>query len=442
MTLSLRMCCTIPRVRSSAVLLLAFVFASVCAWSQNHAQAQLSHKLLSVHVKGLEHMKESEVVRASGLELGQNAGEQDFQQAVQKLGDTGLFTGVAYTYHYTTAGADLEFEVKENPKLVPILFDNFVWFSDEELLLSLRARVPLFDGKLPLQGSLDDQVANALNSILEEHKISGRAEGLQSGALNAPISSYTYAIKFHPVIVRDVEFPGAGPAEVPALQTAAQPISGQEYLRSAMRPHAELNLLPVYLARGYLKAHFDEPKPKIVTDGPRTLVDISFPVIPGAQYRTTRVQWTGNMAFPADKLQSMIHLAQGEPANAVQLQSDLDAVKRFYATKGYLMASVTPRQVTDDTASTVAYNFEVVEGDVFHMGELETDGIDPSAASKLAAQWQMKKGDIFDVSYLHRFFEVLYHDFGLSRSYSVIPKQTVNRQQKTVNVTLRFVPKK
>jgi outer membrane protein assembly factor BamA len=270
----------------------------------------------------------------------------------------------------------------------------------------------------------------------------GRAEGLQSGALNAPISSYTYAVKFHPVIVRNVEFPGAGPAEVPALQTAAQPLSGQEYLRSGVRPHAELNFLPVYLARGYLKAKVGEPKAKIITDGPRTLVDISFPVTPGAQYRTTRVEWTGNTAFPADKLQSMIHLAQGEPPNAVQLQSDLEAVKRSYGTKGYLMVSLTPRQVTDDTASTVAYNFAVVEGDVFHMGELQTDGIDPSAASKLEAQWQMKKGDIFDVSYLHRFFDVLYHDFGLNRSYSVIPKQTVDRQQKTVNVTLRFVPKK
>jgi outer membrane protein assembly factor BamA len=424
------------------VLLLAAVFASVCAWSQNHAKAQLSHKLLSVHVKGLERMKESEVVRASGLELGKNTVEEDFQQAVQKLGDTGLFTSVAYTYHYTTAGADLELEVAENPKLVPILFDNFVWFSDAELLSSLRARVPLFDGKLPLRGSLDDQVAGVLNSILEEHKILGRAEGLQSGALNAPISSYTYAVKFHPVIVRNVEFPGAGPAEIPLLQTAAQPIPGQEYLRSAMRPQEELNLLPVYLARGYLKAQFAEPQAKIVTDGPRTLVDVSFPVTPGAQYRTTRVEWTGNTTLASDKLQSMIHLARGEPINAVQLQNDLEAVKRFYGTKGYLMASVTPRLVTDEAAATVAYNFEVVEGDVFHMGELQTDGIDPSAASKLEAQWQMKKGDIFDVTYLHRFFEVLYHDFGLSRSYSVIPKQTVDRQQKTVNVTLRFVPKK
>jgi hypothetical protein len=30
----------------------------------------------------------------------------------------------------------------------------------------------------------------------------------------------------------------------------------------------------------------------------------------------------------------------------------------------------------------------------------------------------------------------------VNRSYSVVPKQTVNRQEKTVNVALHFVPKK
>ena len=429
-------------MRRSPVLLLTVVLASVCTWSENRAKGQFSHKLLTVHVKGLERMKESEVVRASGLQLGHDATEQDFQRAVQKLGDTGLFKDVAYSYHYTTAGADLELQVTENSKLVPIVFDNFVWFPDDELLSGIRARVPLFDGKLPLNGGLDDQVSEAVNSILAEHNILGHAEGFQSGAMNGPITSYTYAVKFHPVIVRNLDFPGAAPAEVPALQAAAKPISGQEYLRSAMRPHEQLDLLPVYLARGYLNAQFAESQAKIVSDGPRTVVDVSFPVTPGVQYRTIQVQWRGSLAFPTEKLQSMIHLPQGEPANAVQLQNDLEAVKKLYGTKGYLMASVTPRPLMNDAAGTVAYNLEIAEGDVFHMGELQTDGIDPSAASKLEAQWQMKKGDVFDDSYLHRFFEILYHDFGLSRSYSVVPQQRVDRQQKTVNITLHFVPKK
>jgi outer membrane protein assembly factor BamA len=96
----------------------------------------------------------------------------------------------------------------------------------------------------------------------------------------------------------------------------------------------------------------------------------------------------------------------------------------------------------DDSAATVAYDIKVTEGDVFHMSELLIDGIEASAASKLAAQWQMKKGDVYDASYLGRFFNNMYHEVGLTGSYSVVPKENINRQDKTVSVALHFVPKR
>jgi len=427
-------------IRSTFSLSILVLLTSLC-WSQN--KAQLSFKLLSVHVKGLQHLPEDKVVAASGLQLGRTATEQDFKQAVQKLAETGLFTDVAYKYEYTTAGCNLDLQVSENEKLVPILFDNFVWFSDDQLLSALRSRVPLFDGKLPLNGGLPDQVADALNAILGERKIAGHAEGIQAASLpNGPIDTYSYAVKFHPVIVRNMDFPGAAQSEIAALQAAAKPISGQEYLRSAMRPHEKLDLLPVYLSRGYLKAQFSDSQAKIVSDGPRTVVDVSFPVKPGIQYRVTDVRWSGFSAFPADKLQALLHLKSGQPANAVQLDSDLEAIQKLYGTKGYLMAYVKPLPMLDDSAATAAYQLNVIEGDQFRMGELTVDGIDQAAADKLMAQWQIKRGDVFDASYLQQFFQVMYHDIGLSRSYSVVPKQNVDRQSKTVNVALHFVPRK
>jgi len=428
-------------VRRSTFRLAILVSLAWLCWGQT--KAQLSFKLLSVHVKGLQHLPEDKVVAVSGLQLGRNVTEQDFQQAVQKLAETGLFTDVAYKYQYTTAGCNLDFQVTENGKLVPILFDNFVWFSDDQLLSLLRTRVPLFDDKLPLNGGLPDQVADALNAILAERKIAGRAEGIQAGSLpNGPVDEYTYAVKFHPVIVRNMDFPGAAPSDIPALQAAAKPISGQEYLRSAMRPHEKLDLLPVYLSRGYLKAQFSDSEAKIVSDGPRTVVDVSFPVKPGIQYRVTDVRWSGFSAFPADKLQPLIHLKPGQPPNAVQLDNDLEAVQKLYGTKGYLMAYVKPVPTLDDSAATAAYDLNVTEGDQFRMGDLSVDGLDQVAADKLIAQWQIKKGDVFDDSYLQQFFQVMYHDIGLSRSYSVVPKQSVDRQSKTVNVALHFVPRK
>lgn len=434
-------CYTISRVnRSVAIAAAILILLTSLCWSQK--KAQLSFKLLSVHVKGLQYLPEDKVVAASGLQLGSNVTEQDFQQAVQKLAATGLFTDVAYKYEYTTAGCDLDLQVTENEKLLPILFDNFVWFPDDQLLSLLRSRVPLFEGKLPLNGGLPDQVADALNAILAERKIAGHAEGIQSGSLNGPIDAYTYTVRFHPVIVRNVDFPGAAQPEIPPLQAAAKPISGQEYLRSAMRPHEQLDLLPVYLSRGYLKAQFSDSRAKIVSDGPRTVVDVSFPVKPGIQYRVTQIRWAGISAFPADKLQALIHLRPGQPANAVQLDSDLEVVHKLYGTKGYLAANVKPVPSLDDAAATVAYELNVTEGDQFRMGDLTVDGIDPAAADKLIAQWQIKKGEIFDDSYLQRFFQVMYHDIGLSRSYAVVPKQNVDRQNKTVNIALHFVPKK
>ena len=420
--------------------LLVFLWCSVTL-SQSADKAKLSYKLLAIKVKGQNRLTEDQIVAASGLKLGQFAGEGDFKEAIQKLGETGLFTDLTYSYEYSSAGCRVELQLTENEKLVPIVFDNFVWFSDEELLNLLRARVGLFDGRLPAGGNLSDQVADALNAILSERKISGKAEYLRAAALDGPIDSYIYKVNFRAIVVRNMEFPGAAPAEVPALQAVAKQLAGQDYLRSKMRAQEKLNFLPVFLARGYLKASFSDAQAKVAEDGAQTLVDVSFPVAPGHQYRLTGIGWMGNTVFPDGQLEALIHLKNGEPANAVQLGDDLDEVHKLYGTKGYLFAHADPTPELDDAQSTVHYQLSLTEGNLYRMGELQIDGLDADSAKKMAAQWQMKKGDAYDQSYLQRFFKIMYRDVGLRAPTSVVPKQSINQQDKTVSVSLHFVPK-
>ena len=413
---------------------------SALAVAQTAGKAQISYKLLSIHVKGLEHFTERDVVSASGLRLGQFAGEEEFKQATQKLGETGLFTQLNYSYKYSTAGCDLELQVAENDHLVPIIFDNFVWFSDDELLRMLRERVPLFDGRVPGGGHLTDQIADALGSILEQRKIAGRVEYMAAGPLNV-IESYDYKLSMHAVVIRNVDFPGAATEEIPALQTAAKAISGQDYLRTKMRAQEKFNFMPVYHVQGYLKAQFAEAQAKVAEDGAQTLVDVSFPVTPGLKYKLTEVNFSGNNVFPAEKLRELIHLKTGEPANSVELADDLQQIHKLYGTKGYLFAHADAVPTMDDAAATVAYQLNVTEDEMYRMGELNIDGIPPENSKKMLAQWQMKKGDPYDSSYPQRFFSIMYRDFGLHGSYDVVPKEAIDRQQKVVNVALHFVPK-
>src|SRR5215469_14677129 len=156
-------------VRCRALLVLSFfILPCIFAQGQDRGKAHGTYKLISIRVKGLNQLKEDQVVTAAGLKLGEIAGEDDFKQALEKLGDTGLFTNLSYAYRYSTAGCNLDLQVSENDKLLPILFDNFVWFSDPELTNLLRTRVPLFDGRLPEAGDLADQVSDALNALLRE----------------------------------------------------------------------------------------------------------------------------------------------------------------------------------------------------------------------------------------------------------------------------------
>lgn len=418
-----------------------FLWSSL-ALAQTAAKTPISYKLLSIHVKGLQHFTESQVLSASGLRLGQFAGEEEFKKAAQKLGETGLFTQLNYSYKYSTQGCDLELQVAENDHLVPIIFDNFVWFSDDELLRLLRDRVPLFDGRVPGGGHLTDQIADALGTLLAERKIGGRVEYMASGPLDGGIESYDYKLSMHAIVIRNMDFPGATDPETPLLQAAAKPLSGQDYLRTKMRVQEKFNFLPVYRARGYLKAQFAEARAKLAEDGAQTLVDVSFPVTAGAKYKVTDVKFSGNKVFPAEKLRDLIHLKAGEPANSVELADDLQQIHKLYGTKGYLFAHADAVPTMDDAAATVAYQLNVTEDEMYRMGELNIDGIPPENEKKMLAQWQMKKGDPYDSSYPQRFFSIMYRDFGLHGSYDVVPKEAIDRQQNTVNVALHFVPKR
>jgi outer membrane protein insertion porin family len=426
--------------RVLCTLLLPLLFFP-CSGAVGQSAAKLSYKLLAIKVKGLNRLKEDQVIAASGLKLGQFAGEDDFKLALKTLGDSGVFTDVAYTYQYSSAGCRLELQVAENDKLVPIVFDNFVWFSDEELLNLLRARVGLFDGRLPTGGNLSDQVADALNAILSERKIGGKADYLAAAGLGGPIDSYIYKVNLRAIMVRNMDFPGAAPTEIPALLAEAKPLSGQDYLRTKMRAQEKLNFLPVYLARGYLKANFSDAQAKVVEDGAETQVDVNFPVVPGLQYRLTGIEWAGNAVFTDAQLLELIHLKTGEPANAVELVDDLEQVHKLYGTKGYLFARAESTPELDEAKSTVHYQLSVTEGNLYRMGDLQIDGLDADIAKKMAANWQMKKGDPFDDSYTQRFFKNMFRDTGLRVPMNVVQKQSINQQGKTVSVNLHFVPK-
>ena len=214
------------------------------------ASSVTAYQLISLKVTGTTRYTDKEILAASGLQIGQNAADGDFKEAVQHLGESGLFSDVVYSYSSSTAGTRLELQLADTDtnKLAPAQFENFVWFTDDELRSALQRRVPLFQQLLPIAGNLPDRVSEALQAILTEKQFPGRVDFLRSaeessGALNAIV----YRVEEVSIRIRSVEFPGASPEQTSLLTTAARRLTGAEYGRASLAAVVKFDLLPVYL---------------------------------------------------------------------------------------------------------------------------------------------------------------------------------------------------
>jgi outer membrane protein insertion porin family len=471
-----------------------FLALSIAALAQQPAaKAPLppsAYKLIAVKVTGSKRFTSEDVAAASGLPLGTIAHEEDFKKAARQLGESGAFSAVAYTFSYTSAGTKLEFQVTDADKFVPARFTDFVWFSDDVLQRKLHEHIPLFKGELPISGRLPDQVSDVLQALLVELGVPGNVEYVRNerrdndrkdkendrrendrreydrkdhAAGKAPatsdpfkndgpegsaeLRSIDYRVTGVSVRIQHAEFPGAGPAELPLLQAAAQKLTDREYSREYMSSFAEHTLLPLYHERGYLKAECARPEPTVVkgpapepgeNKPPSTFVEVTFPVTPGLQYKLAGSEWSGNKEIPSETLQSLLHGKVGQPANTLQLEDNLRAAQELYGSRGYVTTTIKVIAQFDDAASTVTFHLEVNEGALYHMGELQFRGIDNTLTARLLAAWKLRPGDVYDANYLKEFLPKAKKLLPVGLDWEESTHVTALARDKTVDVDVQY----
>jgi outer membrane protein assembly factor BamA len=307
----------------------------------------------------------------------------------------------------------------------------------------LRRHVPLFKNRLPVGGPLADELADRLNTMLAARGVAGHAHYLRfSDSPDSPIQSFLYSVDGADITIRNVDFPGASPSNLPILHDIARKkIEEGEYLRSKLEAVANVALRPIYLRQGYLKAAFGEAQAQVVSMSPKeTVVDVKLPVEEGPQYKLDKIVLAGNTIFAADELRALIHLELNQAPDVVQIEDDFRAVQKLYGSRGYLKAVVTSRPEFNDSEGTVTYKLQVKEGDLYRLAEVDIEGFDEKTVARLREDWKLREGDPYDSSYPQRFFQEAVADMPASNRWAMKVDESLNDKDKTVDVTLRFSP--
>jgi outer membrane protein assembly factor BamA len=142
--------------------------------------------------------------------------------------------------------------------------------------------------------------------------------------------------------------------------------------------------------------------------------------------------------LPADKLRELVHQQLGQPANAIQLARDTDAMQKLYGTHGYMAATIKLTPSMDDASSTVKYQIQVNEGDQYHMGDLDIQDLDRRDSSRAAAKWTLAKGDPYDSSYPKRFVDAVLKDVLTTGEWNISIHELPDPADKSVDVSVKF----
>ncbi|MGZ7084620.1 MAG: hypothetical protein ACXVIO_15600, partial [Candidatus Angelobacter sp.] len=109
------------------------------------------YNLARVVVTGSQRYREDDLVRATGLTVNTQVTSDDLQNAANRLGNSGAFASVQFLFKPAigTKGVEADFQVADADKYLPVVFENFVWFSEQELQEAVHQAVPLYKGELP-----------------------------------------------------------------------------------------------------------------------------------------------------------------------------------------------------------------------------------------------------------------------------------------------------
>jgi len=364
------------------------------------APATGSFNLSEIAVEGAQRLTVPDITRESGLTIGQPVTVDAIGAAANRLVATGLFKTVRFRYVTQNGQMSVTFTVEEAQGGLPVTFDNFVWFTDDDLAAAVRATVPSFDGTAPPTAGVIETIRGALTALLS-------ARGLPGKVAYSPDTEMTPKGGRQVGHVFRVESPGPrlcgvrfeGAAAVPSrdLLAAIQDLVSADYSKVRLAARLRGTLTDVYRERGFWRAEFR--RPLVALDSACGGVNAVITVSEGPAFVFDRTEWNGNNVMPAARLDSLLGIRPGDRANFRQLDDGVRKIARAYGHEGYIVAASTYEPRLDEATKRATFVVTVTEGPQFHFGTVDFAGFSDRDVQDLRKKWRLKTGDVFDADY-------------------------------------------
>jgi outer membrane protein assembly factor BamA len=375
---------TFTRILAATFLLLVSTFDG----AQTYTPA-------TIRFEGANGQDSAQLLQVAGWKMGAPLTKQEIEVGLQKLADTGSFTGLSYTVNSTALVIKLEGAESQE---LPVRFTNFVWWSPDDLMHQIETRVPLFHGKLSLTGSVTDQVEAALTDIAHEKGISIT---VSAGKDTNPFDRNQHAVALsieHPaIVVGDLRMADVSPAFGPTTTDLKHGLAGQEFDLLLTAGTIQHDGADIYRNAGYLDAVVDPPifaPPRPVANG--YAIDASTEVHSGDIYHVGALTIAAAAPISENDLRHAAELKPGDPASPMGILITGQKFARMYGSLGYLDADPHVATTIDKNTHTASYAISMTPGEIYHLASVDASAAPTELQKALANDPHLARGVVAD----------------------------------------------
>lgn len=401
-------------------------------------QNQTTFVISAVQVTGHQRYSVAHVQMLSGLSAGQPVTIADLDATMQRMADTGLFAKVGYRYAPDPADRSrliVTYEIEEPEWKMPVVFDNFPWFDDEELQRLVAAVIPTFDGTLPLADGAQALMTRTLRSLLKARGLDRDVTFVPHTNLATKQMRFVFKVTDPDLRVCAVSFDGASRIWRDQFAPAVADRIGQDYSRASFEAFLDGEVRESYRNRGFLASVVGRPVARL--DGGCQGVTITVPIAEGEEYRWARITWKGHAALAERDLEKMLGVRSGSVADTSVLAAGLKAIQNAYGSRGHVFARLS-HTITGDPATAGAHlTVTIDEGAQFRMGSLQLVGFTDKDAQDLQKRWRLKSGEVFDATYPTEFWRTQIVPLMRNRRMPA-PTASVTADRQALTVTVKF----
>ncbi|MCM2322273.1 MAG: outer membrane protein assembly factor BamA [Oligoflexia bacterium] len=148
-----------------------------------------------------------------------------------------------------------------------------------------------------------------------------------------------------------------------------------------------------YLDNGYVKFRYENPVVTVSDD--KKWLFISIYVDEGEQYQMGNTEFSGDLLFPKEELQTDLLLETGKTFSISRRNLDIQRLTEKYQDLGYAFVNVIPKMNVRDETRTVEIDYGFEKGNLVTFGEINVLGNSKTHDKVIRRELKIREGELY-----------------------------------------------